>query len=283
MDDDRKEETFHFTYHNLDHMFLKYDILAHTTCTMNRRLEELTGYYPSDDDIRDEEFASLFTSPRLLGIEDDNECGINTGMLGIPGFTSHFMLYLLGKLKPKTYAQLVKLECLSHGTDTWRENAEILLAEGKADISTIITTREDVFEGLLSHGLDREEAFIIAENVRKGKMSRGRMDEKYKADMEQHGVPDWFIWSCEQIKYLFPRAHGAEYIQMELRSLYYKLHYPEVYYPLFIEMFAPDSVNEYFKLEDGIKQLEVKILTEKESTMEELYYLKVWKEMILRK
>ena len=280
MDIDRTEKTIHFQYYSVDHMFHKFDILAHPTCTMNSKMAEMTGYYPSDEDIRNQEIIELFLNNKGLVGENGNIIGEQTGMLAVPGFMNEFMIKLLKDLKPSTFGELVKVECLSHGTNAWEKNAEILVRDDKADISSLIATREDVFETLLSYGMDREEAFRIAEGVRKGLFSRGRTKAEYKQSMINHGVPDWFIWSCEQVRYLFPRSHGAEYVQMELRSLYYKLHYPELYYKVFFETYAPDKVKEYYANGIGdFSEYEMEVLSDKKATMEELYFLNVWREM----
>ena len=284
MDEDRTEVSFQFDYHNVDHIFDKVDILKHDTCSLNARLYEATGYYPTDEDIKSEEIMSLVISCEGLGIPQGKNYGMKSGLLAIPGFMNEFMLMLVDTLQPKTYSELVRLEAISHGTDTWLENGEVLLADGKATISNMIGTREDVFETMMTYGIDRETAFAIAEDVRKGKMSNGRMKAELYEAIRMSEVPDWYIWSCGKVKYLFPRAHAAEYVQMELRTLYYKLHYPEVFYPLFFEIYGSDKLKEYYALgEDGLDAMNYYLMTDNTATLKDMYFFKTWNEFRIRK
>ena len=212
--DETGEISLMFDYYSVDHIFDKIDILKHDNCTLNARLYKATGYYPNDDEIKSEQLISE----------------LNNGELSdIPGFGNPFMQGLIHDLKPKNFSGLVKLEAISHGTNTWLDNGQILFNDGKVTLENMIGTREDVFEMMLSHGIDRATAFAIAEDVRKGKMALGKMKPELRDIMNNAGLPDWYIWSCEQVRYLFPRAHAAEYVHMELISLYYKIHYPDIY------------------------------------------------------
>ena len=204
-----------FEYHDIDHIFDKIDILRHDNCTLNARLYAETGYYPTDVDIRSEEIMSLVT---------DTDCAL------VPGLSEDFTRMLIDKLKPKSFSELVKVKGISYGTNTWLENGEVLFDAGKSTIDTLIGTRDDVFEEMRAHYIDPGISYEIAEVVRKGRFKSRPLyvEAAIKAD-----VPDWYIWSCEQVKYLFPRAHAAEYVQMELRSLFYKIHYPEIYKEVF--------------------------------------------------
>lgn len=214
VDDETGEISLMFDYYSLDRLLDKIDILKHDNCTLNARLYKATGYYPNDDDIKSEQLISE----------------LNNGELSdIPGFRNYFMQGLIHDLKPKNFSGLVKLEAISHGTNTWLDNGQILFNDGKATLENMIGTREDVFEMMFSHGIDGTTAFAIAEDVRKGKMALGKMKPELHEAMNNAVLPDWYIWSCEQVRYLFPRAHAAEYAQMELRSLYYKIHYPDIY------------------------------------------------------
>ena len=284
MDEDRNEISFQYDYHSIDHIFEKVDILRHDTCSLNARLYEATGYYPTDEDIKSDEVMSLFFSSEGLGIPQGKNYGTKSGLLAIPGFMNEFMLMLVDTLQPKNYSELVRLEAISHGTDTWLENGEVLLADGKATIANMIGTREDVFETMMAYGIDRETAFAIAEDVRKGKMSNGRMKAELLEVLRMSEVPDWYIWSCGKVKYLFPRAHAAEYVQMELRSLYYKLHYPEVFYPLFFEIYGSDKLKEYYAMgEEGLDAMNYYLMTENTATLEDMYFYKTWNEYHMRK
>ena len=134
--------------------------------------------------------------------------------------------------KPKEFSDLIRIAGLSHGTDVWLGNAQTLIEEGTATISTCICTRDDIMTYLISMGLESEEAFNIMEKVRKGIIAKGKCPQwpQWKEDMKAHGVPDWYIWSCEKIKYMFPKAHAAAYVMMALRVAYFKVHHPIYYY-----------------------------------------------------
>lgn len=283
MNEERSEISLQFDYHCVDHIFDKVDILKHDNCTLNARLYEITGYYPTDEDIRSDEILSLITNCEGLGIPQGKNYGMKSGLLAIPGFVNEFMLMLVDALQPKTYKDLVKIEAIGHGTNTWIKNGEVLLAEGKAALADLISTREDVFETMLAHGMDKDTSFAIAEDVRKGKKHSGKMKPELREEMLKAKVPDWYIESCEKIKYLFPRAHAAENIQMELRTLYYKLHYPEVFYKLFFEMYGTDKFKEYYAMgKDGFSAMNYYLMTDKTATLKDLYFHKVWNECRLR-
>lgn len=287
MDEERKEVSFQFDYHSVDHIFDKVDIFCHDTCSLNARLYEATGYYPTDEDIKSDEILSLVTNCEGLGIPQGKNYGIKSGLLAIPGFMDEFTLMLIDTLQPKTMAELVRFEAMSLGTNTWLKNGELLFADGKATIANMIGTREDVFETMLAYGIDRESAFSIAEDVRKGKMYSGRMKPELREKMIMAGLPDWYIRSCEKVRYLFSRAHAAEYVQMELRTLYYKLHYPEVFYPLFFDQYGNEKFKEYYAMgEDGFDAMNYYLMTEKTATSKYMYFLyfyKAWNEFRIRK
>lgn len=282
-DDNRENQIQLLDYHYLDHIFDKVDILCHDCCTLNSRGYRACGYYPTDKDLHSEELLSLMTSCEALGIKHGENHGIKTGMLGIYGYTNDFMIMLLDKLKPRSVADLIKLKGIGMGTDTWLNNGEILFAEGKANLSNMIGCREDIYEMMISCGIDKETALAITKAIRMGKMRRETMDQALIEEMYSHNVPEWFIESCKIIKYLFPRAHAAEYVHMELVSLYYKLYYPNVYYPEFFDLYGNDKFKEYYaKGEDGFKELDYYIMADKDATAEDMYMLKVWNEYRLR-
>ncbi len=232
--------TTHFEYHSIDHNLLKLDILGHDDATMIRMLQDLTGIDPITIPLDDPEVMSLFQNLDALKITPDMIGGCPLGSLGIPEFGTDFAMGMLLETKPKYFSDLVRIAGLSHGTNVWLDNAQTLLREGKATISTAICTRDDIMTYLISMGLDPAESFSIMEDVRKGKVAKGKTDKekwgKWKKDMLDHGVPDWYIWSCEKIEYMFPKAHAAAYVMMAWRVAYCKINYPLAYYCSFFSI-----------------------------------------------
>ncbi len=232
--------TTHFDYHSIDHNLLKLDILGHDDPTMIRMLQDLTGVDPQTIPLDSPEVMSLFQNTSALGIEPEDIGGCKLGALGIPEFGTDFAMQMLIDTKPQAFSDLVRIAGLSHGTDVWLGNAQTLIQEGKATISTAICTRDDIMTYLIGKGLDSEEAFTIMERVRKGAVANGKCKEwpEYKKDMLDHGVPDWYVWSCEKIKYMFPKAHAAAYVMMAWRIAWCKVFYPLAYYAAFFSIRA---------------------------------------------
>ena len=232
--------TTHFDYHSIDHNLLKLDILGHDDPTMIRLLQDLTGMDPTQIPLDDKVVMSLFQDTSALGIEPEDIGGCKLGALGIPEFGTDFAMGMLLDTQPKEFSDLIRIAGLSHGTDVWLGNAQTLIAEGKATISTCICTRDDIMIYLISMGLDSEESFKIMENVRKGMVAKGKCAKwpEWKADMIAHGVPDWYIESCEKIKYMFPKAHAAAYVMMAWRIAYCKVFYPLAYYAAYFSIRA---------------------------------------------
>ena len=227
--------TTHFDYHSIDHNLLKLDILGHDDPTMIRMLQDLTGQDPVKDfPLDSKEVMSLLQNTSALGIEPEDIGGCKLGALGIPEFGTDFAMQMLIDAQPKYFSDLVRISGLSHGTDVWLGNAQTLIQEGKATIQTAICTRDDIMVYLIGMGLEEGLAFTIMESVRKGK---GLKDEWIK-EMTDHGVPDWYIWSCKKIKYMFPKAHAAAYVMMAWRIAYCKVFYPLAYYAAFFSIRA---------------------------------------------
>jgi len=218
--------TTHFDYHSIDHNLLKLDILGHDDPTMIRMLQDLTGVNPLDIPLDCKEVMSLFKDTSALNIEPADIGGCKLGALGIPEFGTDFAMQMLIDTKPRFFSDLVRIAGLSHGTDVWLGNAQILLQEGKATISTAICTRDDIMTYLIHMGMDKELSFTIMESVRKGKGLKPEWEEQ----MITVEVPDWYIWSCKKIKYMFPKAHAAAYVMMAWRIAYCKVFYPLAYY-----------------------------------------------------
>jgi len=226
--------TTHFDYHSIDHNLLKLDILGHDDPTMIRMLQDLTGRDPITIPLDGKDVMSLFQNTDALGITPEQIGGCKLGALGIPEFGTDFAMQMVIDAKPTSFSDLVRISGLSHGTDVWLGNAQTLIQEGKATISTAICTRDDIMLYLIQMGVESGLAFTIMESVRKGK---GLKDE-WIEEMTAHNVPDWYIWSCKKIKYMFPKAHAAAYVMMAWRIAYCKIHYPLAYYGAFFSIRA---------------------------------------------
>ena len=238
--------TTHFDYHSIDHNLLKLDILGHDDPTMIKALESyisspaMENEYNETDNpfvatkipLDDKGVMSLFHDTSALGITPDDIGGTPVGCLGIPEFGTDFVIQMVVDTKPQNLSDLIRISGLSHGTDVWLNNAQELIRSGKATISSCICTRDDIMTYLINMGMDSEKSFTIMERVRKGQVAKGKCKEwpEYKQDMLDHNIPDWYAWSCEQIKYMFPKAHAAAYVMMAYRIAYCKLNYPLAYY-----------------------------------------------------
>ncbi|WP_288175637.1 PolC-type DNA polymerase III, partial [Sporofaciens musculi] len=238
--------TTHFDYHSIDHNLLKLDILGHDDPTMIKTLEEyisspaMENEYNETDNkfvatnipLDDKGVISLFHDTSVLGITPEDIGGCPVGCLGIPEFGTDFVIQMVVDTKPQTLSDLIRISGLSHGTDVWLNNAQELIRSGKATISTAICTRDDIMTYLINKGMDSEQSFTIMERVRKGAVAKGKCKDwpQFKEDMKAHDVPDWYIWSCEKIKYMFPKAHAAAYVMMAYRIAYCKINFPLAYY-----------------------------------------------------
>nr|WP_212505665.1 PolC-type DNA polymerase III [Anaerotalea alkaliphila] len=226
--------TTHFDYHSIDHNLLKLDILGHDDPTMIRMLEDLTGVEATRIPLDEPKVMSLFRSTQALGVTPEELDGCPLGALGVPEFGTDFVMQMLLETRPQTFSDLVRISGLSHGTDVWTNNAQELVRQGKADIKTVISTRDDIMTYLINKGLDKELSFTIMESVRKGKGLKPEWEE----EMASFGVPDWYIWSCNTIKYMFPKAHAVAYVMMAYRIAYFKVHHPLAYYAAFFSIRA---------------------------------------------
>lgn len=226
--------TTHFDYHSIDGNLLKLDILGHDDPTMIRMLEDLTGTNAQDVPLDNPEVMSLFSSTKALGIEPKDIGGCPLGCLGVPEFGTDFVVGMVQEAKPTCFSDLIRISGLSHGTNVWLGNAQKLISEGKATISTAICTRDDIMGYLINMGVESSQAFTIMESVRKGKGLRPEWEEI----MKENNVPDWYIWSCKQISYMFPKAHAAAYVMMAYRIAWYKVFMPLAYYAAYFSIRA---------------------------------------------
>ncbi len=226
--------TTHYDYHSIDHNLLKLDILGHDDPTMIRMLQDLTGIDPTKIPLDDKQVMSLFQNTTALGITPDQISGCPVGSLGIPEFGTDFVIQMLLDTKPQCFSDLIRISGLGHGTDVWLGNAQTLILEGTATISSCICCRDDIMIYLINKGVDSALSFTIMESVRKGKGLKPEWEEAMKAQ----NVPDWYIWSCKKIKYMFPKAHAAAYVMMAWRIAYCKINYPLAYYASYFSIRA---------------------------------------------
>ena len=239
--------TTHFDYHSIDHNLLKLDILGHDDPTMIRTLEdyitsdameneyhESHPFIATEIPLDDPQVLSLFHNTEALGIKPEDIDGCKLGCLGIPEFGTDFVIQMVQDTKPKTLSDLIRISGLSHGTNVWLGNAQELIKSGKATISTAICTRDDIMTYLINQGVESALAFTIMESVRKGKGLKPEWEEA----MKEKNVPDWYIWSCKKISYMFPKAHAAAYVMMAYRIAYCKINYPLAYYAAYFSIRA---------------------------------------------
>ena len=226
--------TTHFDYHSIDGNLLKLDILGHDDPTIIRMLEDLTGTDAKQVPLDDKKVMSLFAGTEALGIRPEDIGGCPLGCLGVPEFGTDFVIGMVQEAKPTCFSDLIRISGLSHGTNVWLGNAQTLISEGKATISTAICTRDDIMGYLIRMGVESSQAFTIMESVRKGKGLRPEWEEI----MKENNVPDWYIWSCKQISYMFPKAHAAAYVMMAYRIAWYKIYRPLAYYAAYFSIRA---------------------------------------------
>ncbi len=218
--------TTHLEYHFMEDYLLKLDELGHDNPTMINMLERLTGTDAKTIRLDDGDTMSLFSSPRALGLPDDDPIIGKTGSLGIPEFGTGFTRQMLVDTKPDKFDMLVRLSGYSHGTGVWLGNAQDLIKAG-IKVTDTIGCRDDIMLYLMHQGIDANTAFKAMENVRK--KNKQLTDEQVQA-MKDHGVPQWYIDSCHKIEYLFPKAHAVAYVLMAFRIAWYKVHYPLAFY-----------------------------------------------------
>ncbi|MCP8616487.1 PolC-type DNA polymerase III [Salirhabdus salicampi] len=256
--DDRKSEwkTTHFDFHSIHDNLLKLDILGHDDPTVIRMLQDLTGIDPKTVPTDDPEVMKIFSGTESLGVTPE-QINCKTGTLGVPEFGTRFVRQMLEDTKPTTFAELVQISGLSHGTDVWLGNAQELINKGMCELADVIGCRDDIMVNLMHKGLESSLAFKIMEFVRKGK---GLQDD-WIEEMKKHGVPDWYIESCKKIKYMFPKAHAAAYVLMAVRIAYFKVHYPIQFYAAYFTVRADDfELDTMVKGSDAIRKRVEEIL-----------------------
>ena len=232
--------TTHFEYHDIEANLLKLDILGHDDPTVLKYLSDEVKVNINDIPLDDRKVMSLFSSPDALGVkEEDILC--KTGTLGIPEFGTNFVIGMLEETRPKTFAELIKISGLSHGTDVWNGNARDLILNNTCKFSEVVGCRDDIMVYLIQCGIDKSQSFKISEFIRKGKsVKEPDKWEEYKKIMLDAKVPEWYIKSCEKIKYMFPKAHAAAYVTMAFRVAWFKVYHPINYYRVYLSIRRSD-------------------------------------------
>ncbi len=266
--------TTHFQYTYLHDCLLKLDLLGHDDPAMIRMLQDLTGLDPKSIPLDDKKTKSLFLNTSALGVTPE-DIDSQVGTLGLPEFGTGFTRQMLIDTKPTTFAELVRIAGLSHGTDVWLGNAQDLIVNKICTLKDAICTRDDIMIYLIHMGVEPKNAFSIMESVRKGKVAKGKEDkwEKFQEEMRANNVPDWYIQSCEKIQYMFPKAHAVAYVTMAFRIAYFKVHHPLAYYATYfsiragdfdIDMMVGDKVEHYikqYKEMSDLKQKDKNVIT----------------------
>ncbi len=230
--------TTHFDYHSIDGNLLKLDILGHDDPTVIRMLQDLTGMAPTDIPLDDKETMSIFNSTTALGVTPE-QIDSEVGTFGIPEYGTKFARGMLVDTHPTTFDELIRLSGLSHGTDVWLGNAQTLIEEGVVTLKEAICCRDDIMVYLMKKGLPPDKAFKIMETVRKGKALKDPEKwEGFKQIMKEYDIPDWYVKSCEKIKYMFPKAHAAAYVTNAFRIAWFKVHIPLAYYAAYFSIRA---------------------------------------------
>ena len=261
-DPDSDIVTTHFDYHSIDQNLLKLDILGHDDPTMIRMLYDLTGIDPTKVPLDDKETMSIFCSTEALGVTPE-QIHSEVGSFGIPEFGTKFVRGMLVDTKPTTFEELIRISGLSHGTDVWLNNAQDLINAGTITLSEAICTRDDIMLYLIKQGVPAKPAFKIMEVVRKGKALKDPAKwAEYKQIMQESNVPEWYIKSCEKIKYMFPKAHAAAYVTNAFRIAWFKVHHPAAYYTAYFTIRADEFDSECMiygkeKVKNKMKELDL--------------------------
>ena len=224
-------KTTHYDFHSFDETLLKFDMLGHVDPMALKMMCDLTNIKVSEIPMNDQKVVSIFSSPAALGIKNDY-LGNKTGAMAIPEFGTDFVRGVLEDTRPKSFSDLVIISGITHGTDVWQGNAEKLIKDGITDLRGVIGCRDDIMTFLISKGLPDTTSFAIMEDVRHGK----GLKSEYVDIMKANGVKQYYIDSCNKIKYLFPKGHAVAYVTMAMRVGYFKVYYPLEFYATFFSV-----------------------------------------------
>ncbi len=244
--------TTHYDYHVMDEQLVKLDILGHDDPTTIKLLQDYTGVDIYQVPLADKETLKIFSGTDSLGVTAE-QIGSTVGTYGVPEFGTQFVRQMLVDTLPTTFAELVRISGLSHGTDVWLNNAQEFVRAGKATLAEVISVRDDIMNYLIDSGLEKGTAFKIMEFVRKGMPSK-KPDQwaEYSALMKEHKVADWYIESCRRIKYMFPKGHAVAYVMMAMRIAYFKVHHPLAFYAAYLSRKAEDFDSDFMLSLDDV-------------------------------
>lgn len=239
-DESSSSITTHYDYHVMDEQLVKLDILGHDDPTTIKLLQEYTGIDIYKIPLNDPDTMKIFSSTDTINVTEE-QINSKVGTYGVPEFGTDFVRQMLVDTRPKTFAELVRISGLSHGTDVWLNNAQEFVRNGQATLSEIITVRDDIMNFLIDSGIEKSTAFKIMEFVRKGKPSKDAEKwNEYSEIMKEKNVKDWYIESCRRIKYMFPKGHAVAYVMMAMRIAYFKVHFPLAFYAAYLSRKADD-------------------------------------------
>lgn len=259
--------TTHFDFHALRDTVLKLSVLGDNTFTLFKRLGDMTGIKMSDVPIDDPLVYRLFTSAEPLKLSENT--GVLCGTLGIPRFSTEFVMQMLIEAQPKTFSDLVKISGLSHGKNTWTYNARNLIRDGVCTVSEVIASRDDIILYLTRKGIEPILAYNIAETIRIG-CAEEMFDDELCNEFRKHGIPQWFAESCKRIDYLFPKAAAAEYVTAAVKLVWFKLYYPAEFYAAVLSEFIYDiELDTIMNGKEAVKQRIDTLREKKDKTVRE--------------